>query len=124
MNPLTGSLSVWSGIGLSITACISGYAQAWMPTGFPSNRWAGVACSADAAKVVGGAGGQFYLGQVYTSVDSGTNWSATSLPSLHWTGVASSADGMKLAAVAYGDGIYTSTNSGANWTSNNVSSGS
>src|SRR6267154_2396721 len=95
-------------------------AQTWTQTGAPSNYWAGVACSADGTALAAITGGQFYVGQIYTSTNAGTNWTLTSAPSLHWTSVASSADGAQLAAVRYVSLVYRSTDYGATWTSNSV----
>jgi hypothetical protein len=93
---------------------------AWTQTTAPSNFWASIACSADGARLVAGAGGQFNLGQIYTSADAGSNWTLTAAPSLHWNSVASSADGTRLVAASYGGGIYTSPDSGNTWTSNAI----
>src|SRR5260221_8228781 len=76
-------------------------AQTWTQTGAPSNYWAGVACSADGTALAAITGGQFYVGQIYTSTNAGTNWTLSSAPSLHCTSVASSAHGNHLAALAY-----------------------
>jgi len=98
-------------------------AQIWIQTGALSNRWAGIACSADGAKLAAVSGGQFYAGQIYTSTNGGTNWSLTTAPTQHWTSIASSSDGTRLAAAAYASGIYTSTNAGATWVPTSVAAG-
>src|SRR5262245_21123609 len=100
------------------------WAQTWTQTGAPSNVWAAIACSAVGTKLGAAAGGQSFLGQIYTSTNGGTNWTPTGAPSNHWTAIASSSDGSRLAATAYGTGIFTSTNSGATWASNNIANGS
>ena len=86
----------------------------------PSTNWTSVASSADGTKLVAAAGG-IYVGQTYTSTNSGFTWARTSAPIAQWTSVASSADGSKLVAAA-GDGntgppgpIYTSTDFGFTW---------
>jgi hypothetical protein len=66
-------------------------------------KWTSITCSADGMRLVAVAGS----GEIYTSVDAGTNWSAVDAPKANWSGVASSADGTKLVAVASGGGIYT-----------------
>jgi photosystem II stability/assembly factor-like uncharacterized protein len=77
-----------------------------------SNRqWQSVAASADGIKLVA----VVYLGQIYTSADSGGTWTPRE-SSRNWYSVAASADGVKLVAVVEGGQIYTSTNSGGTWT--------
>jgi hypothetical protein len=67
-------------------------------------NWTSIACSADGIRLVAVAGS----GEIYTSLDSGTDWSpVNNAPKANWSGVASSADGTKLVAVASGGGIYT-----------------
>jgi photosystem II stability/assembly factor-like uncharacterized protein len=55
-------------------------------------------------------------GQIYTSIDYGTNWTAQNSGIQLWEAVASSSDGSMLAATAGNGGIYTSTDYGTNWT--------
>jgi hypothetical protein len=61
-----------------------------------------------------------YLGDIYTSINSGATWTddtaSTSLHGQDWHGLSSDSSGKYLAAVAYGGDIYTSINSGATWT--------
>jgi hypothetical protein len=87
----------------------------WTAHGPATTSWSSVASSADGTKLVAVA----YGGQVWTSVNSGTNWAqqtASGLGSQLWTCVASSANGINLVAGVTGGYIYTSTNSGTNWT--------
>ena len=82
-----------------------------------SNRgWQSIASSADGTKLAAVVLG----GQIYTSIDSGTNWTVqpVGLPaSAEWNSIASSADGTKLAAVMNRGQIYTSVGqAGANQT--------
>ena len=87
----------------------------WTAHGPATTNWSSVASSADGTKLVAVA----YGGQVWTSVNSGTNWAqqtASGLGSQLWTCVASSANGINLVAGVTGGYIYTSTNSGTNWT--------
>jgi len=87
------------------------FAQTWMHTSAPSNRWWSVVCSADGTKVAA-----LSLSKIYTSTNSGTTWISNSIPNLSWQCLASSADGKRLVAVAWKGGpIYLSTNSGATW---------
>ena len=68
-----------------------------------SNRvWAAVASSADGTKLVACV----YVGQIYTSWDSGVTWTGRG-SSQAWVGVASSADGTKLVACVNNGQIYT-----------------
>ncbi len=94
-------------------------AQAWMNTGAPTNGWTGLACSADAMRVVPVFGETTYkAGAIFSSTNGGTNWNITGAPRGNWVAIASSADGQKLIAAAYGTGIYTSADGGSSWTSN------
>ena len=70
-----------------------------------------VASSADGTKLVAAT----FIGQIYTSTDSGVSWTARE-STRNWYSVASSADGTKLVAVVYQGRIYTSTDSGVSWT--------
>ena len=56
-----------------------------------------------------------YIGQIYTSTDSGVTWTAHE-SNRNWYSVASSADGTKLVALPESGQIYTSTDSGVSWT--------
>lgn len=91
------------------------FGQTWVQTSAPSNKWYSVCSTADGAKLVAVAN----PGQVYSSVDSGTNWTLTSAPSNAWTSVACSADGRTVVGGASG-AIYTSADWGGSWNSNTV----
>src|SRR5262245_50727985 len=88
-------------------------AQNWEQTGAPSTNWTCVASSANGARLVATATGDFpgNAGLIYISTNSGATWAATSAPVTNWASVCSSADGAKLAA-AGGGGLFTSTDFG------------
>jgi len=88
-------------------------AQTWTLTSAPTNNWAGVAMSADGAKIVAVAGGGSAIGPIYSSTNSGATWISNDAPKLDWIAICSSADGTKLAANIDGGGIWT--NSGTSW---------
>jgi photosystem II stability/assembly factor-like uncharacterized protein len=94
------------------TSTDSGMTWASQASGSGTLHWVSVASSADGSRLVAAA----YNGQIYTSVNYGTNWAAHDSQRF-WTAVASSADGKKLVAAVTGGTIYTSTNYGTNWTS-------
>lgn len=96
-------------------------AQSWLPTGAPTNAWAGIACSADGTRAVAVFGTTTTTaGAIYASTNGGTNWSITGASKGNWVAIASSADGQNLIAAAFGAGIYTSTDAGSSWTSNHI----
>ena len=83
------------------TAQAQGIGYVWTPqtNGILNNGnqgWYSVASSADGTKLVAGVKG----GQIYTSIDSGTNWTAHDT-NRQWYSAASSSDGTKLVAVDY-----------------------
>jgi hypothetical protein len=86
----------------------------WVP--HDSNRnWDALAASIDGSKLVAAVTG----GQLYTSIDSGTNWTAHGVVS-NWVAVASSADGTVLVAAVNGGQLYTSADSGFSWTPRSI----
>lgn len=87
-------------------------ATVWTPRPNSGTRtWTSIASSADGSKLAAAA----YVGQIYTSTDSGATWTARGGFNT-WTGISSSADGINLAAVTQGDKIFTSNDSGVSWT--------
>ena len=96
----------------------------WTQTSAPTtNRWAGLASSADGTKLVAVSTGAINGGSIYVSTNSGETWVRTT-NGLNWTTVTSSADGVKLFAIVSGNtgfpgqtsgSIYASTNSGRTW---------
>jgi hypothetical protein len=79
--------------------------------GSGNRQWVSVASSADGSRLVAAVSS----GQLYTSVNYGTNWTARDSTRI-WTAVASSADGKKLVATVPNSNLYTSTDFGTNWT--------
>ena len=91
-------------------------------TNAPQGLWAGIACSADATKVVAMIPTGFVGAAVYTSTDGGLTWATNKSSALNrnWESVSSSADGNTLAAVWGGSSVFVSTNAGGSWSSNAI----
>lgn len=96
----------------------------WQPLTSPTNRWAGIACSADGTNLIAAAGTSSTTGGLYTSTDSGLNWSSNNIAPQRWRSVATSADGLKLFAVTADGKFYRTTNGGNEWVSNLAPNGS
>jgi hypothetical protein len=89
--------------------------QNWALTGAPVTNWTAVACSADAAHIVGVT----YYGVAFVSTNGGKNWTASATPSGSLFSVASSPDGVRL--VACGAWVITSTDGGLTWSGSSLS---
>jgi hypothetical protein len=82
----------------------------WTATSSPLLAFSGLACSADASRILGVAGQNSSL---WITTNAGASWSSS------LDGCAAAAftpDGSKLTAVMYDNSIYCSTNSGLSWT--------
>ena|SRR5579884_184042 len=117
-------LRLAAGVGVNSTGSIyysTDGGRTWHQSDAPAKSWTGIACSSDGTRMVAVPNG----GNIYTSINGGTNWVAqTGSTITSYTCAASSADGINLVAgVGSGSGpIYTSNNGGTNWTARSFSS--